>query len=151
MADADTRTMAPSPLRGSVRRVSTPYTYGLRGCSRNGCTEPAVATLTYSYSDSTAVLGPLAGAAEPHTYDLCSRHTERLTVPRGWDVVRLPLRQQDLNRTDDLLDIADALRHRAPEAGGTVAPERGRAAAARQPELPFAPPRRHLRAVEDQT
>ena len=31
---------------------------------------------------------PLATTAEPHSYDLCSRHAKRLTVPRGWDVVR---------------------------------------------------------------
>ena len=37
---------------------------------------PAVATLTYVYRESTAVLGPLATYAEPHTYDLCARHAE---------------------------------------------------------------------------
>ena len=52
----------------------------------------AVYTLTYVYRDSTAVLGPLAAYVEPHCYDLCARHADRLTVPRGWDVVRLPAR-----------------------------------------------------------
>ncbi|MGD9530693.1 MAG: DUF3499 family protein, partial [Pseudonocardia sp.] len=32
----------------------------VRRCSRSGCTELAVATLTYVYADSTAVVGPLA-------------------------------------------------------------------------------------------
>ena len=45
--------------------------------------------MTYVYSDSTAVLGPLAKVAEPHSYDLCERHAARLTAPRGWEVVRL--------------------------------------------------------------
>lgn len=41
----------------------------------------AVATLTYIYAESTAVLGPLAVAPEPHCYDLCQKHTDALTVP----------------------------------------------------------------------
>ena len=60
-----------------------------RRCSRPSCQRPAVSTLTYVYSDSTAVLGPLALPAEPHSYDLCDGHSARLTAPRGWDVVRL--------------------------------------------------------------
>ena len=56
-----------------------------RQCSKTGCSGPAVATLTYVYRESTAVLGPLATYAEPHTYDLCSRHAEGLTAPRGWE------------------------------------------------------------------
>lgn len=50
-----------------------------------------MSTLTYVYADSTAVLGPLALVAEPGTYDLCARHAERTSVPRGWEVIRLPL------------------------------------------------------------
>ena len=48
-----------------------------------------MATLTYVYSDSNAILGPLAATAEPHSYDLCERHAARLTAPRGWTMVRL--------------------------------------------------------------
>ena len=49
-----------------------------RRCSRTACARSAVATLTYVYSDQTAVLGPLATFAEPHAYDLCEAHSERL-------------------------------------------------------------------------
>ena len=59
-----------------------------RRCSKTACRGPAVATLTYVYSDQAAVLGPLATYAEPHTYDLCERHAERLSAPAGWQVVR---------------------------------------------------------------
>ena len=45
-----------------------------------------MATLTYVYADSTAVVGPLATQAEPHSYDLCNQHAHRLTAPRGWEV-----------------------------------------------------------------
>jgi hypothetical protein len=59
-----------------------------RLCSRIACTTPAVATLTYVYADSMAVLGPLAFSAEPHSFDLCPRHAERTSAPQGWQVVR---------------------------------------------------------------
>lgn len=86
----------------------------VRLCSRSACGRPAVATLTYVYSDSTAVLGPLAQLAEPHSYDLCSVHAERLTAPRGWEVVRLLPEFEPLAPSrDDLLALADAVREAA--------------------------------------
>ena len=96
-----------------------------RRCSRTACRRPAVATLTYVYGDQTAVLGPLATYAEPHAYDLCDEHSERLSAPRGWEVVRLALDPDALGpTTDDLLALADAVREAAREpqqAGGTTA------------------------------
>ena len=59
-----------------------------RPCSKVACNEDAVSTLTYVYADSMAVLGPLSQKAEPHSYDLCERHAERLVAPKGWQVVR---------------------------------------------------------------
>jgi hypothetical protein len=73
-----------------------------------------VATLTYVYSDQTAVLGPLATYAEPHAYDLCDAHSERLSAPRGWEVLRLaPDPDAYGPSTDDLLALADAVREAA--------------------------------------
>lgn len=100
------------------------------------CRLPAVATLTYVYSDSTAVVGPLATYAEPHTYDLCTGHAERLTPPRGWDMVRLTLPPEAtpaipgeaphhgrLRIGDDLSALADAVREDpAPRPGDAAAP-----------------------------
>ena len=87
---------------------------GVRRCTRTACQRVAVATLTYVYSDSTAVLGPLATYAEPHCYDLCAVHAERLTAPRGWEVVRLaPDLEPPAPSHDDLLALADAVREAA--------------------------------------
>lgn len=87
-----------------------------RVCSRAGCTISAVQTLTYIYADSTAVLGPLATFAEPHSYDLCANHAQRLTVPNGWQVIKP---EADANfagpSEDDLMAIADAVREVASE------------------------------------
>lgn len=74
---------------------------------------PAVATLTYVYADSTAVLGPLAIDVVPGSYDLCAVHAEKMSVPRGWDVIRLPqedpaVTQQEAD--DDLMALANAVR-----------------------------------------
>ncbi|QNV37357.1 DUF3499 family protein [Rothia terrae] len=60
-----------------------------RLCSRQTCTREAVLTLTYAYADSTAVIGPLSVHREPHAYDLCEFHADRLTAPQGWQVVRV--------------------------------------------------------------
>jgi hypothetical protein len=86
----------------------------VRRCSRTACGRPAVATLTYVYADSTAVLGPLATYAEPHCYDLCSEHSERLTAPRGWEVVRLATDNGPVRPSgDDLEALANAVREAA--------------------------------------
>ena len=70
-----------------------------------------MATLTYVYSDSTAVVGPLATQAEPHSYDLCTGHAHRLTVPRGWEVVRFEGEFAPPQPTgDDLTALAEAVR-----------------------------------------
>lgn len=84
-----------------------------------------MATLTYVYSDSTAVLGPLATWAEPHTYDLCATHAARLTAPRGWEVLRLAAADDVPTgpSPDDLLALVEAVREAArprPIAPGPV-------------------------------
>jgi Protein of unknown function (DUF3499) len=88
-----------------------------RQCSRTACSVGAIATLTYVYSDQTAVLGPLATYAEPHTYDLCLMHAEGLTVPRGWEVIRLTEFADPGLAQDDLVAVADAVREPGPPPG----------------------------------
>ena len=98
--------------------------------------------MTYVYADSTAVVGPLATYAEPHSYDLCEEHARRLTAPKGWEVVR---HEGDysvpLPTTDDLEALANAVREAAR-------PER-RASAVLDPELPAEGTGRrgHLRVI----
>lgn len=88
-----------------------------RHCSKPGCQRPALATLTYDYQDSTVVLGPLAGSAEPSAYDLCETHAEHLTAPRGWQIVRLATNFEPAPpSSDDLLALVDAVRRAAEEA-----------------------------------
>lgn len=85
-----------------------------RRCSKAGCSASAVATLTYAYADSTAVVGPLALRAEPGNYDLCKAHCGRLSTPRGWELIRLPMDADDPRpSSDDLLALADAVREAA--------------------------------------
>jgi hypothetical protein len=70
-----------------------------------------VATLTFAYAESTAVVGPLATAAEPHSYDLCADHALGLKAPKGWEVVR-PDSELALSgsMSDDLEALANAVR-----------------------------------------
>lgn len=105
----------------------------VRRCTRSVCSQRAVATLTYVYADQTAVLGPLATYAEPHTYDLCADHSQRMSAPQGWDVLRLaPDPAASEPSRDDLLALADAVR------------EAGRPAVA----VPEAPPTLRLLRTE---
>ena len=111
----------------------------LRRCSRTACGRPATTTLTYVYADMTAVVGPLATYAEPHAYDLCDKDSERLSAPRGWEVLRLAHDDVLGPSSDDLLALADAVRE---------------AAQPRPVEVPVHPPgppegtrRGHLRAL----
>jgi len=79
-----------------------------------------VATLTYVYSDQTAVLGPLATYAEPHSYDLCQPHAGSLSAPIGWEVLRLaPDPEAARPSGDDLLALADAVREAGRPPAGT--------------------------------
>jgi hypothetical protein len=81
--------------------------------------------LTYAYADLTAVVGPLASYAEPHSYDLCEEHAVRLTVPRGWEVLRhVGEFPAPIPHADDLEALADAVREAAridhvPDPDGT--------------------------------
>lgn len=122
-----------------------------RQCSRTACSGSAMATLTYVYSDQTAVLGPLATYAEPHTYDLCVVHAKGLTVPRGWDVIRLLTEYVDPGPTpDDLVALADAVREagRPRQASGAVAASGARSEAEMNSTVETGR-RGHLRILRD--
>lgn len=71
-----------------------------------------MATLTFAYADQQVVLGPLAVRADPVAYDLCLEHSERVSAPRGWDIIRLPQspRAEHQHDADDLMALADAVR-----------------------------------------
>ncbi len=55
-----------------------------RQCSRTGCSDAAAVTLTYDYRQSQVWIDRLAPERNPHDYDMCDRHADRLSVPRGW-------------------------------------------------------------------
>ncbi|WP_082948800.1 DUF3499 domain-containing protein [Mycobacterium sp. 1274756.6] len=125
----------------------------VRRCCRPGCPHYAVATLTFVYSDSTAVVGPLATAREPHSWDLCVSHAGRITAPRGWELVRHAGPLTAPSEDDDLVALADAVRESrtgvAATAAGFVPPP------GPQPHEPGGPPRGggrrrgHLRVLPD--
>ncbi len=114
----------------------------LRQCSRPACAKPALWTLTYVYAESMVVLGPLATYAEPHCYDLCAAHADRLTAPLGWEVLRLATDPETGPSPDDLCALADAVREAARPATPLVSAEAGTVEVSR---------RGHLRVLRDRT
>lgn len=85
----------------------------IRRCSRPGCSNVAVATLTYAYARQTAFIGPLIPSGNPHSWDLCEKHASKITAPVGWELLRVADLGDD---EDDLTALAEAVR----EAGGTT-------------------------------
>lgn len=101
--------LRPGGPRDRLTDVNSP-----RQCCRPGCSRLAVATLTFVYAESTAVIGPIAGSDEPHSWDLCSEHADRITVPRGWELLRSEREFVQPAEDQDLTALADIVR----EAGG---------------------------------
>ncbi|MDY5589302.1 MAG: DUF3499 family protein [Arcanobacterium sp.] len=98
----------------------------IRTCSRAACPNPAVATITFDYRGAVAVLGPLAPEPQPGALDLCEQHMEAVTVPVGWELVRLQAELEVAAQADpepaagdQLTALADAL-----SAAETVAREK---------------------------
>ena len=87
-----------------------------------------MATLIYAYADSTAVVGPLAPAPDPHAWDLCERHSAHITAPVGWELVRVEhveLHGDDADTTDDtettdITALAEAVREAGRVTTGLV-------------------------------
>ncbi|MGA9872742.1 MAG: DUF3499 domain-containing protein [Rhodococcus sp. (in: high G+C Gram-positive bacteria)] len=135
----------------------------LRGCCRPGCNRSAVATLTYVYSDSTAVVGPLATVDEPHSWDLCEVHASTTTAPKGWELVRYEGGfSTSTPDEDDLTALAEAVREagrgersRSDDSSSGVRRDGSRSAdqvADRRPASPVRTGRRgHLRVLPDPT
>ncbi len=109
------------------------------------------------------MVGPLATAPEPHSWDLCVVHAGRITAPRGWELVRhagpLPSHPDE----DDLVALAEAVREGrdvAPPVNGVAASFTDPAPGASGGTLVAPPPKRpgstgrrrgHLRVLPDPT
>ncbi|ALG84143.1 hypothetical protein ACH46_06030 [Gordonia phthalatica] len=81
-----------------------------------------MATLTFVYAESTAVIGPLSASDEPHSWDLCSPHADRITVPVGWEMLRSESQFPQPAEDQELTALAEAVREvavgtRSPRAG----------------------------------
>lgn len=64
------------------------YRHGMtRSCARPGCGSAATATFDYNYAAQTVFLDVLADEAHPAHYDVCRRHADSMTVPKGWTLV----------------------------------------------------------------
>ncbi len=98
-----------------------------------------MATLTFVYAESTAVVGPLAGADEPHSWDLCAGHADRITVPRGWEMLRSSGYTQ-APEDQDLTALADSVREVGSSAAGSGA---GRPAFLAHSDIDESPRGRH--------
>ena len=75
------------PYRGGIAEIGHCGDYRFlmaRQCTRQGCVHPATVTLTYQYARSQVWLDNLSPERDPHSYDMCEQHANRLTPPSGW-------------------------------------------------------------------
>lgn len=45
--------------------------------------------MTFDYQERSAIIGPLSSQRQPGAYDFCREHAEKLTAPRGWEIIHL--------------------------------------------------------------
>lgn len=103
-----------------------------------------MATLTFNYADSTAVIGPLPPSRTPHSYDLCVDHARSFTVPNGWTITHLP---GEIRESDDVLALARALAEPSEPSDRATAHNRPHPASQPRSADQGAAAGRHLRVV----
>ena len=77
-----------------------------RLCCRPGCGRPAAATLVYSHAEETVIVGPLSLDDNPHSWDLCARHSAQFRPPEGWTVIR---DEPNVDDVDDMTALLDSV------------------------------------------
>ncbi|MDR0784080.1 MAG: DUF3499 domain-containing protein [Propionibacteriaceae bacterium] len=120
-------------------------------CSRPGCSDRAVAQVDYAYRDLEVEIRPVTHDPDPNAQQLCQAHLDRLSLPKGWRLIK---RQRPLAATMTERDIA-ALAQEIRRVGGigessgpTPAPEHSLSS---RTNLVTLTSRAHLRVVADVT
>lgn len=72
------------PASPKLASRMTTFSRMARRCTRQGCVHLATTTLTYQYARSLVWLDDLSADRDPHAYDMCDQHADRLTPPSGW-------------------------------------------------------------------
>jgi hypothetical protein len=113
-----------------------------RTCIRPGCDRPAVTRLSYDTISCQVWLDPLPEFAGPGQ-EICSLHSSRLTVPRGWSISDRQLLRPSVDAPVEDGPAEDGPVQDAPEAdfaSGDGVPDdgarRGRGRVARTAPLP---------------
>ena len=82
----DARGVSESPREGESPQPGDRS--DARLCARVGCGAVAAYTLTADYTDRLMAVGTLSPVRTPPALDLCGRHSEALTPPEGWQLMR---------------------------------------------------------------
>jgi len=107
-----------------------------------------VAQLAYVYAASQVSVAALEAEPDPNSYALCQAHLDKLTVPKGWQLVRRGLAGVVPLSSRQLADLAEDIRR----AGGLGDPDQsaGREETiSRRSDVIMLGQRAHLRVVAD--
>lgn len=69
--------------------------------------------MIYVYAESKVIIGQLAERHEPGAFDLCRQHSQAMSAPRGWQLVRLNNSARSaaaIPNKDDIAALADVVR-----------------------------------------
>jgi hypothetical protein len=105
---------------------------GSPNCSRLGCREPAVAVFAFDARESLVWLDPVSSAGRGAGV-LCQTHADRLSPPRGWNL--LDRRGAESRLWTGRVPLATT--RTSPHAPRRDRPARTRACAPTGPSLPF--------------
>jgi len=117
----------------------------LKKCSRPGCGERAVAQLTYAYALSQVEISPVADDLPVGAYVLCQTHLDRLSVPKGWKLIRTGSPTLAQLSEAEIESLAEEVRR----VGLGLEPQGTETSLSRRPDLVMLASRAHLRVVAD--
>ena len=118
-------------------------------CSRPGCAHRAVALVTYAYRDFHVEVGPITENPPQGSYQLCLTHLDRLSVPKGWQLVRHPSPQVGTLTNADIEALAEQIRRVGGLLGTDEEVEATEHSLSKRTNLVTLTSRAHLRVVAD--
>lgn len=120
-----------------------------KACSRPGCHQRAIAQVIYAYRDLNVEVGPLGDDPPAGSYQLCPAHLERLSVPKGWQLIRRGKPKAGKLTDQEIEALAQEIRRVGGLLGTVEEVEATEHSLSRRTNLVTLTSRAHLRVVAD--
>ena len=118
-------------------------------CSRPGCNQRAIALVVYAYRDLNVEVGPVKNDPPAGSHQLCQTHLDRLSVPKGWQLIRRGNPHPGNLTADEIEALAQEIRRAGGLLGVDGQVETTEHSLSRRTNLVTLTSRAHLRVVAD--